>query len=93
MLDLKGIEEVISKLNQDLQEPGGIQRNAGTKHTRYSYIHKGKMLFSFGLTRSSKLKSMTFDYVPKSMKITKPLYRGLHGCSKYKKDLNKALRV
>lgn len=91
MLDLKGIAKSIGKL-QDNEEPGEIEIEERTKHTRYSYILEGTMVFSFGLTRSSKAKSMKFHYVPTNMGINRSEYQKLHDCPWSKKDFNRKAR-
>lgn len=91
MFDLKGINKVITKL-ENAEEPGTITyKEAGQKEIRCSYELNGKMAFTFGLTRSSKAKSKNFRYVPRQMGITNKKYRKLHDCPWKKQDYNKEL--
>ena len=91
MLDLKGIKTVIDKLIKD-KELGEIEYEPkGRNEIRYSYYLNERMAFTFGLTRSSKAKSIKYHYVPRQMGVTNGEYRKLYECPWGKKDLNKKL--
>ena len=91
MLDFEGIKAVMTKLRKN-EGPGKIEEiTGGRKEIRYTYYLKGKMAFTFGITRSSKSKSKKFYYVPRQMGILKSEYRELYNCPWQKKDLNQKL--
>ena len=91
MLDLKGIKKSLKKLKRK-NEPGDLKiEEAGRPETRYSYYLDGQMVFTFGLTRSSKAKSKRFRYVPQQMGLTTQEYKNLHDCPWNKRDFNKKI--
>ncbi len=87
MLDLKGVMVTLEKL-RDEKEPGEVVCTEGAKHTTYSYVLKGTEAFAFGITRSSRAKSIHFGYVPRQMGLKKAKYRDLHDCPMSKADFN-----
>lgn len=91
MLDLKGIKNTMKKLKKD-DEPGEIQYiDHGRRERRYSYYLKGIMVFTFGLTKSSRANSIKFNYVPEQMHLKRSEYRKLHDCPMSKKEYNEKL--
>jgi hypothetical protein len=91
MLDLKGIKKTLKKL-KDAEEPGDLLvETSGRKENRYSYLFNGKMEFTFGITRSSKVGSKKFRYVPRQMGLNNSEYKLLHDCPWNKKDYNNKL--
>ena len=86
MLDIDGIKIVLEKL-KDKTEPGELKCiEGGRREKRYSYYYKGKLIFTFGLTRSSSAKSKKFGYIPRQMCLLTNEYRKMHDCSWYKKE-------
>jgi hypothetical protein len=91
MYDLKGIEAVMGKLKRK-EVPGElIHIPEGRAEIRYEYNLGGEMVFTFGLTRSSKAKSKRFPYVHRQMKISGSEYAKLYECPWKKKDYNNRL--
>jgi len=91
MLDLKGIQKVITKLKKG-ETPGEVKYDTeGRSEIRVSYFLKNKMAFTFGLTRSSKAKSKNYYYIPRQMGISNREYKKLHDCPWDKADYNKKL--
>jgi len=91
MPNLEGIKKIAAKLNKG-DEPGEFHFNTkGRKEIRCSYILNNKMAFTFGLTRSSRAKSIKYHYVPRQMKITKQEYKKLYECPLRKSVYNKKL--
>ena len=91
MLDLKGIEKSLSKLKSN-KEPGLLRREpSGRAEIRYSYVLNEEMVFTFGLTRSSKARSKKYHYVPHQMGLINKEYRMLHDCPWSKADYNNKL--
>ena len=91
MHDLKGIEIVMGKLKEK-GFPGELTHEPeGRAEIRYEYCLGKKMVFTFGITRSSKAKSKKFYYVPKQMQISGNEYAKLHQCPWKKPDYNNRL--
>ncbi len=91
MLDLKGIQTSMKKLG-DSNVPGEMEHITGErKEIRYTYFFNQKMAFTFGITRSSKVKAKKFHYVPRQMHLTKHEYQELYECPMSKNDYNKKL--
>jgi|GEM_PF-2535019 len=91
MLDLKGIERVMKKL-EDETHPGEIRfttKRGG--ENRFSCYFKGQFIFTFGLTRGSRQKSKQFHYVPRQMHLQRWQYKELHDCPMSKADYNQLL--
>ena len=90
MLDLNGVMLTLEKL-RDKKEPGEVVCTEGAKHTTYSYVLNGVEVFAFGITRSSKVKSIHFGYVPRQMGLKKAEYCDLHDCPMTKAKFNKLI--
>lgn len=91
MLDLKGIHRSLEKLKLR-NAPGDLKHvSTGRSEIRYSYFLNEKMVFTFGITRSSKAKSKKFHYVPRQMGLTRQEFKKLHDCPWNKIDYNKKL--
>ena len=58
---------------------------------RYSYYYEGKLVWTFGITRSPKKKEIDFKYVPRQMGLNNKEYRELEDCTKTKEDYNKLI--
>ncbi len=82
------VHKVMKKF-KDETEPGNIffTKSRGNER-RYSYHFQEKLVFTFGLTRSSKATSKKFSYIPRAMKITNKEYRELYKCPWKKRDYN-----
>lgn len=91
MLDLRGIKKTLEKLD-DSDGPGRVESREGRNHSRYSYVLGGTLVFSFGVTRSSKSKSIAFDYVPRQMGLKRMEYRDLHDCPMSKEQYNQKMK-
>lgn len=91
MLDLKGIKKTLEKLDEK-SEPGEIRyEEEGRKEQRYSYLLNNIMIFTFGITRGSSVKSKRFSYVPRQMHLTQPEYRIFHDYTMSKEEYNRKL--
>lgn len=91
MLDLKGIEKTMKKL-EDNEAEGDIRFTTSRGgENRYSYYLQGQLVFTFGLTRGSRQKSKQFLYVPRQMLLQKWQYKELHNCPMSKAEYNRLL--
>lgn len=89
---LDGIKKVLDKL-ADNNKPGTVnQVEEGRPEKRVSYKLNGKIVFTFGLTRSSRAKEIKYYYVPRQMHLTNKQYRDLHDCPMSKEKYNKKVQ-
>lgn len=91
MLDIKGVERVMKKLEEKTQA-GEIRFTASRGgENRFSYYLQGQLVFTFGLTRGSRQKSKQFQYVPRQMHLQRWQYKELHDCPMSKAEYNQHL--
>ncbi|MDI6793895.1 MAG: hypothetical protein QME81_13700, partial [bacterium] len=74
MLTLEGIKVVMAKLNAQEEDGKTIEGevrfdSSRGNENRYSYYYKNQLVFTFGITRSSRKKSKVFHYVPRQMHL------------------------
>jgi hypothetical protein len=91
MLDIKGIQQTMKKLEDEAQ-PGEVRFTVSRGgENRFSYYLHGQLVFTFGLTRGSHKKSTQFHYVPRQMHLQRRQYKELHDCPMSKADYNQLL--
>jgi len=96
MLFPEDIQKTMRKLALEVE--GGAKAEGEIRFTserggenRYSYYLRGKLVFTFGISRSSKSRSKKLYYIPRQMHLSNSQYKSLYECPMSKKDYNQVL--
>lgn len=96
MVRIDNIKQCMKKLGKEKNSKGTVSgeieytENRG-RENRYSYIHEGKQIWTFGITRGSKKKEINFRYVPQQIGLNNMEFRNFHDCIMTKRDYNNLL--
>ena len=96
MLFPDDIQKTMRKLAQEYE--GGTKAEGEIRFSsergaenRYSYYLRGKLVFTFGISRSSRTRSKKLYYIPRQMHLSNNQYKSLYECPMSKKDYNEIL--
>ena len=83
------MEKLAAEYEQGVEVDGEIvYRDDRGGENRYSYFLQGQLVFTFGISRGSRVRSKKLAYVPRSMHLTRKQYKALHKCPMSKQDYN-----
>ena len=83
---LAEIEQTMRKLTRDEKKGRVVVTTSRGGENRYSFYVGKRLVFTFGIIRSSRKRSMRFHYVPRQMHLTNTDFRSLHDCPMSKDD-------
>jgi len=93
MLFPDDIQKTMRKLAQEFEGGAKVEgelRFSSSRggETRYSYYLRGKLVFTFGISRSSRSRSKKLYYIPRQIHLSNNQYKSLYECPMSKKDYN-----